>query len=43
MNKYDIPISNNKDVKFFRQNLIDITVKDIQGVSRIKKYYLILK
>ena len=43
INKNIIQIYNNKDIKFFYKDLIDIVLKSYQNISQLKKHYLILK
>lgn len=38
-----IEINDNKDLKLFGQNLIDITLEIGQSVGKSEKYYLILE
>ena len=43
VNKNIIEIYNNKDIKFFCQNLVDIALKNSQYVGQSKKHYLVLE
>ena len=43
IDKNFIQIYNNKNIKLFCQNFIDITLKTCQSVSQPEKYYLILE
>lgn len=38
-----IYINNNKDIKFFEQNLVDISLKVSWYVRKCKKHYMLLK
>ena len=38
-----IQIHNNKDIKFFRKDLIDIALEGYQSAGQSKRYYLILE
>ncbi len=43
LDENDIKVHDNKDVKLFCQDLIDVALKYDWYVSQTKKYYLILK
>ena len=43
INKNVIQIYNNKNIQFFRKNLVNIALKGYQNVDQPKKQYLILK
>ena len=38
-----IQIHNSKNIKFFREDLIDVVLKDGRNISESKKHHLILK
>ena len=38
-----IYINNNKDIKFFSQDFIDITLKAGRNIEKPKKHYLVLE
>ena len=41
IDKNVIKVINNKDVKFFGQNVIDITLKACRSIQSPKKHYMI--
>ena len=43
INKHIILVKNEKDIKLFGQDLIDIILKTSQSIKKSKYYYLILK
>lgn len=43
MDKNVIKVYNNENGMFFRQNLVDVTLRRGWGIDQAKKYYLILE
>ena len=43
IDKNIIPRYNDKNIKFFWKNLIDIALENCQNIGQPKKYYLIFK